>query len=208
MRIVVLAKAPVAGRSKTRLQARWTPGEAAELAEAALADTLTVVAAVSGVDRDLVLEGTPGDWLPEGFRVRSQVTGSLAARIHAALAPLTEPSLLIGMDTPQVTADLLGSCVAELGSHDAALGLAQDGGWWALGLAAPKRHAHLVLGVPTSTHLTGQLQSMHLRRDGLSVAALPVLRDVDTPEDADAVAALAPGTRFSSLVSALNGVSA
>ena len=33
MRIVVLAKAPVAGLSKTRLQARWSAQQAADLAE-------------------------------------------------------------------------------------------------------------------------------------------------------------------------------
>jgi hypothetical protein len=43
---------------------------------------------------------------------------------------------------------------------------------------------------------TGRLQRERLTAAGLTVRDLPVLRDVDTADDADAVAALAPHTRF------------
>lgn len=198
MRIIVLAKAPVAGRSKTRLQSRWSPHQAAALAEASLTDTLETVARVPGVSRELVLEGEVGDWLPAGFDVRAQAAGDLGERIYAALVACAEPTLLIGMDTPQVTAAQLLSALRCLDDHDAALGLASDGGWWALGFAEPAAHAHRVKGVPTSLPTTGQQQRVRLA--GLLVADLDVLRDVDLPEDADAVAELAPHGRFAELV--------
>jgi glycosyltransferase A (GT-A) superfamily protein (DUF2064 family) len=204
MRITVLAKAPVAGRSKTRLQSRWTPEQAAALAEAALVDTLETVAAVPDVTRTLVLEGRPGSWVPAGFTIRPQVEGDLAARIHAALLDAQEPTLLIGMDTPQLTALDLTTGLAQLSCAEATLGLASDGGWWALGLATPGRHGDLVLGIPTSTDRTGELQHRALVRAGLSVATLRTLRDVDTPFDADAVADLVPTSRFGSLVRSLS----
>ena len=48
--VVVLAKAPVPGRVKTRLCPPCTPAEAALLAEAALVDTLCAVGAVPAAD--------------------------------------------------------------------------------------------------------------------------------------------------------------
>lgn len=199
MRVIVLAKAPVAGRSKTRLQERWSPAQAAALAEAALADTLAVVAAVDA-HHEIALDGPPGAWLPAGFTVRPQVTGTHAQRIAAALACHDEPSLLIGMDTPQVTPALLERGLGGLRTHDCALGHATDGGWWALGLLDPSRCAGLVLGVPTSTPSTGARQERALRAAGLRVAMLPTLRDVDLPEDAEHVAALVPRSRFAAVL--------
>lgn len=206
MRIIVLAKAPVAGLSKTRLQTRWSPDQAAALAEAALLDTLATVAAVPRVRRELVLDGDPGGWVPEGFTVRPQASGDLATRIHAALVEADAPTLLIGMDTPQATVADLTRGLAHLRTHAATIGLAADGGWWALGLANPCQHGDLVLGIPTSTERTGALQVAALEH--LSVARLPTLRDVDTPADADAVAALIPASRFGSLVAALTRAAA
>ena len=40
----------------------------------------------------------------------------------------------IGMDTPQVSPDLLAECVDGLRDDDAVLGMARDGGWWVLGV--------------------------------------------------------------------------
>lgn len=205
--VLVLAKSPVAGRSKTRLQGRWTAQQAAAIAEASLADTLETVSLL-GVPYEVVLDGSPGSWLPGGCAVRAQVHGSHAERICAAFAGSRGPSLLIGMDTPQVTVPLLRHALRALTEHQACLGLAADGGWWALGLSDPTRHAELVLGVPTSTSRTGALQDQALRAAGVPPLLLPVLRDVDVPEDAEAVAALAPHGRFGTLVRALREAAA
>jgi glycosyltransferase A (GT-A) superfamily protein (DUF2064 family) len=58
----------------------------------------------------------------------------------------------------------------------------------------------VLAGVPMSTPVTGAIQRRRLIGAGLTVADLPVLRDVDEPTDAYAVAASAPGTRFAKLV--------
>src|SRR5215213_8649771 len=82
--VLVVAKAPEPGRSKTRLCPPCSPQEAAAIAEAALADTLEAVAAC-GVDRRvLALDGPPGPWLPPGFEVIPQVSGSLDVRLCEA----------------------------------------------------------------------------------------------------------------------------
>ncbi|MEW9531234.1 TIGR04282 family arsenosugar biosynthesis glycosyltransferase [Microbispora sp. NPDC049125] len=196
--IVVIAKEPVAGRVKTRLTPWWTPEQAAELAAAALEDTLRAVAATSVRHRVLALEGLPGSWLPGGFTVIPQRGATLDQRLAAAfhdshrLHPL--PVVLIGMDTPQVTPRLLRTAVAELASGDAVYGPAADGGFWLLGLRRPD--PALLLGVPMSLPTTGEAQLRRLREAGLSVRFLPELDDVDTPPDAFRVAGQAPGSRF------------
>ncbi|MCV2464881.1 DUF2064 domain-containing protein [Streptomyces sp. ICN988] len=195
--LLVIAKEPRPGRVKTRLTPPFTPVQAAALAEAALADTLAAVAATPARRRVLVLDGAPGPWLPPGFDVVPQCAGGLDERLAEAFGGCAGPALLIGMDTPQVTPDLLD---VDLRDHDACFGPAEDGGFWALGLARPE--PALLRGVPMSTPVTGAVQRERLLAAGLRVRDLPRLRDVDTAADARAVAALAPHGRFAARLAA------
>ncbi|KUN89182.1 TIGR04282 family arsenosugar biosynthesis glycosyltransferase [Streptomyces griseoruber] len=189
--LLVIAKEPLPGRVKTRLTPPFTPEEAAGLAEAALADTLRAVAATPATRRVLVLDGSTGPWLPPGFDVVPQCAGGLDERLAEAFGRCAGPALLIGMDTPQVTPGLL---TVDFSDCDACFGPAEDGGFWALGLAEPD--PALLRGVPMSTPVTGAVQRDRLVSAGLRVRDLPGLRDVDTAGDAHAVAALAPHGRF------------
>ncbi|MYX93378.1 DUF2064 domain-containing protein, partial [Streptomyces sp. SID486] len=189
--LLVIAKEPLPGRVKTRLTPPFTPAEAAALAEAALADTLHAVSAAPATRRVLVLDGSPGPWLPPGFDVVPQCAGGLDLRLADAFARCEGPAVLIGMDTPQVTPELL---TVDFSGYDACFGPAEDGGFWALGLVRPD--PALLRGVPMSTARTGAVQRRRLVAAGLRVRDLPRLRDVDTAADAAAVAALAPHGRF------------
>jgi glycosyltransferase A (GT-A) superfamily protein (DUF2064 family) len=182
--LLVMAKSPVPGRVKTRLTPPYTPAEAAGLAEAALVDTLDLVCAAPATRRVLALEGAPGPWLPPGIEVLPQQGHGLDERIAHALAALTGPTVLIGMDTPQLTMPHLAVDFSEV---DAWFGPAADGGFWGLALRDPD--PSLVLGVPMSRRDTGALQLSRLRAANLRVGLLPTLRDVDTADDAAAVAA-------------------
>ncbi|WP_328808349.1 TIGR04282 family arsenosugar biosynthesis glycosyltransferase [Nonomuraea montanisoli] len=196
--MVVFAKEPVPGKVKTRLTPPFTPCEAAALAAAALADTLRTVARVPAIRHVLVLDGSAGAWLPESFTVLPQRGRDLDQRLAAAFEDahrlLPVPTVLIGMDTPQVTPGLLTTALSSLGPHDAVFGPAEDGGFWLLGLRVPD--PALLLGVPMSAPTTGAAQVRRLTEAGLSVAVLPRLTDVDTAADAYAVAALAPCSAF------------
>ncbi|RMB85915.1 DUF2064 domain-containing protein [Streptomyces shenzhenensis] len=196
--LLVIAKEPRPGRVKTRLTPPFTPRQAAELAEAALADTLAAVADAPATRRVLVLDGSPGPWLPPGFDVVPQSAGGLDERLADAFAGCTGPALLIGMDTPQVTPALLS---VEFTGCDAYFGPAEDGGFWALGLAVPA--PELLRGVPMSTAETGAVQRARLVAASLRVCDLPRLRDVDTAADARAVAAAAPRGRFAARLARL-----
>ena len=195
-RLIVIAKAPLPGHSKTRLSPPCSPEQAARIAEAALADTLDAVLATPCAGRVLVLDGEPGEWLPEGFDVFEQVEGAFGERLAGAFTHVDGPALLIGMDTPQVDPELLGACLVQLteGSDDAVLGPCEDGGYWAIGMKRP--HPGAFEGVPMSTDRTGEFQLRRLRELGLSVGALPGLSDIDFYEDARRVAESWPDGRF------------
>jgi uncharacterized protein len=201
--IVVVAKEPLPGRAKTRLSPPCSPAEAAALAAAALADTLSAVAATPARRRVLALDGAPGPWLPAGFEVIPQVAGGLDRRLGTAIEAAAGPALAVGMDTPQLSCDLLATAIETLmqPGTEAVLGAAADGGYWAIGMRHPSRAA--IAGVPMSVPWTATAQRTRLRSLGLRCAELPELRDVDTYEDARAVAAAAPATRFARRLAAI-----
>ena len=201
--LLVIAKEPRPGLSKTRLSPPCSPEEAAALAEAALHDTLESVAAVPAARRVLVLEGRPGPWLPVGYEVVPQRAGGLDERLAGAFAAATGPAFLVGMDTPQVTPALIEASASALAGPevDAVLGRAEDGGYWAIGLVRPDER--VFRGVPMSVETTGEAQRARLDELGLRTEELPVLRDVDFFEDARAVASEAPDSRFARAVGAV-----
>jgi rSAM/selenodomain-associated transferase 1 len=200
VRVVVIAKEPVAGRVKTRLCPPCTPAQAAALAEASLRDTLAAVAK-TGARGMVALEGEPGDWLPPGFAVFPQRGDGLGERLAGAVAEAGGPLLLIGGDTPQVTPELLTGALSSLTTADAALGPAVDGGYWAIGLS--RADPRVFDGVSMSTSHTGAEQLSRLNALGLRTRLLPPLRDVDYFADAVAVAQAVPTTRFACALAAL-----
>jgi uncharacterized protein len=194
--LVVIAKAPAPGRSKTRLCPPCTLEQAAALAAAALEDTLAAVAAAPARRRIVALEGDPDGWLPPGFEIQPQGGGGLAERLGRALVGAGGPALVVGMDTPQLSPSLLRLAAARLAEPgvDAVLGPALDGGYWTIGLRRPD--PAVFDNVPMSSDRTYAAQRSRLAQLGLRTAELPPLRDVDTIDDAVAVAGERPATRF------------
>jgi glycosyltransferase A (GT-A) superfamily protein (DUF2064 family) len=201
--LLVMAKAPAPGRVKTRLCPPCSPDQAALVAEAALVTTLTAVAASRASRRIVALAGPPGPWLPPGFEVLHQRGDGFGLRLANAWADAGTGGIQIGMDTPQVSPADLDAILDTLAAPgtDAVLGLAEDGGWWAIGLRHPPTAAHeLFRGVPMSTPTTGAAQLARLRRLGLRVTVVGRHRDVDSWADATAVAATIPATPFAEAV--------
>jgi glycosyltransferase A (GT-A) superfamily protein (DUF2064 family)/SAM-dependent methyltransferase len=202
--VLLLAKEPAPGRVKTRLHGSFSPEDAARLAAAAIEDTVGAVRAARVEHRIAVWAGGGQLWRHwlgrAGISVVDQRPGSLNERLIGAFrdgatadGPGERPQLLIGMDTPQVTAELLES---EWDGADAVLGLSDDGGFWAIGLRGVDPGA-CFRGIPMSTDRAGAAQLNRLVDLGLSVKLLPPLRDVDGPADAAAVAYAHPGLGFS-----------
>lgn len=200
--LVVIAKSPEPGRSKTRLCPPCSPEQAAILAEAALRDTLAAVAAAPARRRVLALDGEPGPWLPHGFEVVEQRGDGLGERLGHALEDAGGPGLVVGMDTPQLSPALLAHAARALHrpGMEAVLGPALDGGYWTIGLRDPD--SAVFEGVPMSSDRTCAAQRQRLAALGLQVSTLPWLRDVDTIGDAHAVARECPESAFAAALAA------
>ncbi|HWW52188.1 MAG TPA: DUF2064 domain-containing protein, partial [Acidimicrobiales bacterium] len=181
--VIVMAKAPVPGRVKTRLCPPCTPVSAAAVAEACLADTLDAVACCRAEYKVLALDGPVGPWLPAGFQVIEQRGDGLAARLANAwkdTAALTGGNgLQIGMDTPQTTSAELDILLDLVGQSRSVLGPAVDGGWWVIGLCGTDPDL-VFRGVAMSDRDTGRAQAERLRSLGLDVVTAPAHRDIDT----------------------------
>ncbi|MDN4174165.1 DUF2064 domain-containing protein [Nocardioides sp. SOB77] len=203
-RVLVVAKAPVPGLVKTRLARDVGPEVAAEVAAASLLDTLAACADAVGPQRcHLSLAGDLDDAV-HGERIQRrlvdwwvtpQVGDGFDERLAHAHGEGPGPVVQVGMDTPQVTADLLLGVTEALGTTDGVLGPAEDGGWWVLGLRDPAA-ARALVGVPMSTPTTYDDTRAALAGAGVTVGTAPVLRDVDTLADAEAVAAEVPDSHF------------
>lgn len=194
--LIVMAKTPTAGKVKTRLCPPCQPEQAAELAAAALADTLEAAQASGADEVVLALAGHPGPWVPSGVRVVEQRGATFDERLAQAWSDIGGPSFQIGMDTPQVDPYLLNDAMSRFDDPEvhATLGPADDGGWWGLGLRRPD--PQVFLGVPMSSDRTGEAQRKRLDQLGLCTQELATLTDVDTIDDARRVATAHPATRF------------
>jgi uncharacterized protein len=204
--LLVVAKAPEPGLAKTRLAATVGDRVAANIAAAALLDTLDAVAAAPVAARVVALTGDLDAAAGaaeirrrlEAFSVIAQRGDDFADRLANAHADSSggRPVLQIGMDTPQVTPELLTDCARRLLSSPAILGFADDGGWWVLGVAAPTM-AECLRTVPMSQPDTGELTLKALHDNGIDVALVQRLADIDVFNDVAAVRdACGPGSRF------------
>lgn len=212
-RVLVMAKAPVAGLAKTRLGHEIGMEAAADLAAAALLDTVDACREVFGEECHLALEGDLAD-AARGAELRDALApwdvfgqvgntfGERLAHAHGTLAARSTGVVVqIGMDTPQVTSSDLHRAAA-LADGAVVLGPALDGGWWVLALDHAER-AGVLADVPMSSPDTYAGTWAALAGTGLEVRETGPLVDVDTVADAELVAAAAPGTRFAQTWSSL-----
>ena len=194
--VLVVAKAPEPGRAKTRLAATVGDRVAADIAAAALLDTLDAVAAAPVAARVVAFTGDL-DAAAGAAEIRQRLVSftvipqrgdDFADRLANAHADAADgyPVLQIGMDTPQVTAELLTDCARRLLDAPAVLGFAYDGGWWVLGVGTPTI-AECLRTIPMSQPDTGELTLKALRDSGIDVTSVRRLADIDVVEDVAAV---------------------
>jgi glycosyltransferase A (GT-A) superfamily protein (DUF2064 family) len=206
--LLVVAKAPVPGEAKTRIARTIGDEAAADLAAAALLDTLATATAVGwpvvvAMTGDLSRAARADEIRAalEPLRVvpqRGEGLGERLANAHVdAAAGSTAGVVQVGMDTPQLlVADYLDAGrTVELGSI--VVGPATDGGWWLLGLPDPSLAAALQ-HVEMSTSETGARTVEALGGDVVMLRTLP---DMDTWDDALAIAGTIPISRLADAVS-------
>jgi glycosyltransferase A (GT-A) superfamily protein (DUF2064 family) len=193
--LILIAKETIPGKVKTRLHPPLSLEQAAELAAASIQDTLAAVADLPATRRILLFDGTMLPAGIDGWVVIPQVSGGLDERLAAIFDLCDGPTVLIGMDTPQLSADDLAPVFRDWPDDvDAWFGPANDGGFWSLAMANPR--GDLIRGVPLSQDDTGLVQLGRLLDAGLRVSILRELTDVDTIDDAFAAARVAPAGEF------------
>ena len=196
-RILVFAKAPVAGRAKTRLIPALGAEGAARLQAALLEDALQRARASGPIGLELWGTGEdPQGWLPQaaarhGALLQEQCDGDLGARTQGALAWATAdgtPALIMGTDAPGLSAASIVQAGASLARHDAVLVPALDGGYVLFGMhTAP---AALFNDIDWGTDRVLAATRERLRALDWRVDERPPTWDVDRPQDLEQVRAL------------------
>jgi uncharacterized protein len=210
--LVIFAKIPVPGQSKTRFVPPCTPVEAAILAEALLADTLDLARQlISSARLVLALEAHGVDMEPPaGFVIVAQRGLSLGERLENAIHDATPPAVLIGMDTPQVPAHEILSALRRVSTNAASsvVGPTVDGGFWCAGVSEPRDG--LFHDVPMDSPSCSARVAERFDALGLRPLLLQsTYRDIDRVADAIAVAPKIPNSRFArTFASLLNGAGA
>lgn len=180
-RIVLFTRWPEPGRAKTRLIPAIGAERAAALHRRLTERTLAVVCR-SGLPFELRVTGAPTsafqDWLGS-VAVVDQGDGDLGQRLERAGPPY--PTLFIGADAPDLSAELLRGAADALATHSAVIGPAEDGGYWLLGIN--RRVDGVFEGIDWSTERVFAQTLDRLRAAGIEPALLPVLADCDRPED-------------------------
>lgn len=189
--LVLMAKAPRPGLSKTRLAGPDGAGaqHAARLADAFLRDTLATMRALVDVER--LLWFAPADAEPyfkaldPDAHLLAQPDTDFGARVAAAFdAAFTvgaERVVVLGSDTPHLEPARIEQAFAALDTKDLVLGPCPDGGYYLLGLRHPC--AALFERIDWSTARVREQTLERARAAGLHVEELEELFDVDTPLD-------------------------
>jgi glycosyltransferase A (GT-A) superfamily protein (DUF2064 family) len=177
---------------------------AAQVAAAALLDTLATCRAVfsechlalagelTGAYRERELRAELDGWMVHAQR--GATLGERLAHAHGAVAG-RGPTVQIGMDTPQVSPRDLHAVAVAAGPGTAVLGRAPDGGWWVLALEDATAAAGLAqVSMSTASTYDDTLSTLEVA--GQTVVEARSLRDVDTVEDARAVAGEVAGGHF------------
>jgi hypothetical protein len=190
-RIVVFAKAPLAGFAKTRLIPALGAEGAAALAHAMLNHTLEQALAAGAQVVELCMSPAPSDpaWqgvaLPQAVERSEQGNGDLGVRmnraIKRALALQQGPVLVIGTDCPALSPAHIAEASGQLEQHDAVLLPASDGGYVLIGLQVPC--PGLFTDMAWSTPEVAFETLRRIANLGLRVWQGSVMHDIDEPAD-------------------------
>ncbi len=182
--ILVFAKAPVAGRVKTRLIPALGADGAAALALEMLERTVEEALA-TGLPVELCGEPDASEWheVEPGLALTAQGEGGLGERLARAAERWLreEPVLLIGADCPELDRSLLRAAADALEEHDALIHPATDGGYVLLGLR--RFDPSIFEGIDWSTAAVAEQTMARIEALGWSLHVGEMLRDVDEPDD-------------------------
>lgn len=186
--LLIFAKPPRIGVSKTRLAKGLGAAQARRIANFTLARTLSAARA-SGlrtlvcVAPDAMVRDRASTYIFSGFDLAPQGQGGLTERLTRAFeAASLGPVLFVGADAPDIGAARLRDAASQLRRHDAVFGPARDGGFWLFGLHKGPRTMAPFKGVRWSgPHAMEDVWSRLPAKSRIGL--LDVLIDIDEADD-------------------------
>ena len=192
--LVIMAKKPGVGRTKTRLCPPLSPAATAALYEAMLRDTIELVGGLEGVQMALAV--TP----PQAIRYFQDISPAGAILLPVAGADIGDclsqvlgrlldegysQAIAVNSDGPTLPADYLRQALVRLAeaSTDVVLGPSEDGGYYLIGFN--KHQPALFREIAWSTERVLAQTLARAEEAGLDVVLLPTWYDVDTPAELD-----------------------
>lgn len=190
--LIVFTRFPTPGATKTRLIPTLGADGAAKVSSGMTTRTLAACERLAAL-RICTLEVRTTGAEPAAFRerfggpyrYRDQGVGDLGRRLHAAAAEAfaggAHKAVIIGTDCPDLEPSLIMDAFDRLDTNDIVVGPADDGGYYLIGLRQlfPKLFAGVRWGTGSVLDQTRERAASL----GASIAFLPMLRDVDRPED-------------------------
>ena len=190
--LIVVAKEPLVGRTKTRLSPPLSGQQATDLYRCLLLDTLELMKQVEGVQP--IIAYLPPDaepffrrFAPPGFDLVPQVGNDLGERLDNVLTHCLQmgyrQAVVMDSDSPTLPVAYLRQAFRELDDPtvDVVLGPCDVGGYYLIGLKSPCSALFRGIVMSTSTVVAETLERAH--ENALRVACLPRWYDVDTSED-------------------------
>jgi len=193
--LLVFAKPPVLGQVKTRLAHDIGQVRALAVYERLLQHTANITNALAAADVYVYWTQEPAPkaacraWFAPSTQHRRQIESpDLGERMQAAFADMFQQNyravVIIGSDCPQIQTAHLDTAFAHLlGGEDnrAALGAAEDGGYYLLGLQSMKTEVFSGKQWSTSSVFADTLADLQAQQT--NTLLLPTLRDIDTAAD-------------------------
>ena len=185
--LLLFAKAPIAGKVKTRLQSHCSAEQAAEIAKVLLEESIikatkfwpgTVYLSVA---LDMEHDFLQAMLKKYSIELVSQAPGDLGAKMHHALNQFGYPAAIMGCDAPHILADDLKRAYALLSEKKPVLGPSDDGGYYFIGLDKPQATLFSNIEWGTSSVLMATLKAA--QQQMLDFTLLEPLNDVDEWQD-------------------------
>jgi hypothetical protein len=189
--LVVMAKKPEAGITKTRLCPPFSYEQAASFYEAMLMDTFALADSIAGVQLGVAI--TPIQSIqyfientPNGTRIYPVDGRDIGQCLHKTIVSLLKDGfkkvLAINSDGPTLPENYLYQSIMLLDDHDAVLGPGEDGGYYLIGLK--EERCEIFDSIDWSTERVLSQTLARLQSLQLNTALLPPWYDVDTTSDA------------------------
>lgn len=198
-RLILFTRFPEPGTTKTRLIPTLGPQGAADL-QRKMTELMIQQARQLNIDQptDIFVYYVGGtalqmeQWLGKDLHYTQQQGKDIGQRMHNAFmdgyTDNAEQIVLIGCDIPSIDHTLLTKAFSNLTNHTAVVGPSTDGGYYLIGIhqqALPWLLSSVFADITWSTSMVYNQTIAALQKHQVSFTSLPLLRDIDRPDDLD-----------------------